>query len=169
MQISLQHLFTGMNAKYSVISLDRKVLHSERTHAISGSFNKSKPYKLGQQITNRLRWGTVTTTSRFLEGAQLPNWWGNGPKKSSENPDVKKVFYSKQMLHSKDFMFKKRKRVIVIISCENFTVVWGTGLGAKSAPKEFKCTKWFIWLKSLTSLDILCQTWEWHRGTRFCT
>lgn len=25
----------------------------------------------------------VTTTNRFLEGAQLPNWWENGPKKKA--------------------------------------------------------------------------------------
>ena len=30
-------------------------------------------------------------------------------KKSSGNPYVKKVLYNKQMLHSKDFMFKKEK------------------------------------------------------------
>ena len=48
MQISQQYFFTCMNDKYSVISLDRKFLCSERTHAISESFNKSKPYKLGQ-------------------------------------------------------------------------------------------------------------------------
>ena len=52
----------------------------------------------------------MTTINRFLESVQLPNWWGNGPKKkSSGNPDVKKVLYNKQMLHSKDFMFKKEK------------------------------------------------------------
>lgn len=69
MQISQQHFFTGMNVKYSVISLDRKVfLLSERTHAISESFKKSKLYKLGQQITNRLRWGTCDNHEQILRG-----------------------------------------------------------------------------------------------------